>query len=164
MKKIKIVVGTYGYRKDETSPVDLIDKNSKPIEVPNEEAARLIELGVAEEVVEGAEVKTATPTPEPEFEGTATPAPDTAMVTGHLDAESLKEYSYNDLKRLAKELGLSTKGKTEELIERIAAANVQAPAEDDGPETEDDEPSPDATNDEEADDEKPPVLTAVDPE
>lgn len=158
MKKIKIVVGTYGYRKNDTSAVELIDKNSDPIEVSDAEAKRLIGLGIATSV----ETKTAALAPEPK--GTEEPAPDVPMVTGHLDAESLKEYSYKELQSLAKDLGLSTKGKTEELIERIAAVEVQVPAEDDEPGTDDDEPGTDDTEDEEADNEEPPVLNAADPE
>lgn len=148
MKTVKIIVGTYGYMKNGTPPVDLIDKNCEPIEVSDEEAARLINLGVA---------KAAEPTPAPaaapapESKGTETPTPEVPMVTGHLDAESLKEYSYNDLKKLAKDLGLSAKGSKEELIERIAATEVEYPEAED-------------TEDEEVDTEEPPVLNAVDPE
>lgn len=148
MKTIKIILGTYGYMKNGTPPVDLIDKNSEPIEVSDEEAARLIDSGVAVEVK--AAVPTSAPAATQEPKGTEEPVTDAPMVTGHLDAEALKGYSYNDLRRLAKDLGLDTTGKTEELIERIASAQVQAPAtEDDGTD---------------ADNEEPPVLTAVDPE
>ena len=51
------------------------------------------------------------------------------MIAGHLDAEQLEEMSYNDLKAMAKEMGLSTKGTKDELIARIAAAEVMVPAE-----------------------------------
>lgn len=51
------------------------------------------------------------------------------VVTGHIDAEQLEEMSYNDLKAMAKEMGLSTKGTKDELIARIAAAEVMVPAE-----------------------------------
>ena len=51
------------------------------------------------------------------------------MIAGHLDAEQLEEMSYNDLKARAKEKGLSTKGTKDELIARIAAAEVMVPAE-----------------------------------
>ena len=158
MKKVKIIVGTYGYRKNDTSPVELIDKNSDPIEVPDAEAKRLIGLGIATAV----EAKAVAPTPAaaPESKEAESPEAEVPMVTGHLDAESLKEYSYNDLKKLAKDLGLSAKGSKEELIERIAAAQVQAPA------TEDDGTGEGGTEDDgtDADNEEPPVLSAVDPE
>lgn len=135
--KIKIIVGTYGYRKNDTSPVELIDKNSDPIEVSDKEAARLIKLGVAEEVN-----KTVSETP--------VGAEETA--TGHLDAESLEEYTVSELKDLAGNLGLEFKSKAtkDELIKLISAAEVEYPvAEDAG-----------ADND----GEEPPILNAVDPE
>ena len=160
MKKINIVVGTYGYRKNDTSAVELIDKNSGPIEVSDAEAKRLIGLKIAVAAETKTATQTPTPAPAPEPNGTEEPAPVAPMVTGRLDAESLKEYSYKALQSLAKKLGLSTKGKTEELIERIAATEVQAPAEDEEG-TKNNVPG---TDDEEADNEKPPVLNAVDPE
>lgn len=47
-------------------------------------------------------------------------------LTGTLDTEDLQEMHYNDLKKLAKEMGLSPDGKKDELVERIAAAKVNA--------------------------------------
>ena len=47
-------------------------------------------------------------------------------LTGTLDTEELQEMHYNDLKKLAKEMGLSPDGKKDELVERIAAAKVNA--------------------------------------
>ena len=136
MKKINIVVGTYGYRKDDTSAVELIDKNSDAIEVSDKEAARLIKLGVAVEA--GAVVATE-------------PAGAEETATGHLDAESLEEYTVPELKDLAKKLGLKTSGTKDELIKRISAAEVEYPVAED-------------TEDEVADTEEPPELEAVDPE
>jgi len=46
---------------------------------------------------------------------------------GHLDAEQLKEYSYKDLQALAKDMGVNASGKAEEIIARIAAAEVDVP-------------------------------------
>jgi len=46
---------------------------------------------------------------------------------GHLSAEQLKEYSYKDLQALAKDMGVSASGKTEEIIARIAAVEVDVP-------------------------------------
>lgn len=46
---------------------------------------------------------------------------------GHLRAEQLKEYSYKDLKALAKDMGVSASGKAEEIIARIAAVEVDVP-------------------------------------
>ena len=130
MKTIKIIRGSYGYRADKSPQVKLIDKNSEPIVVSDEEAARLIKLKVAEEVA--AEEKPA---------------------TGHLDAGQFADYSYNELKKLAKDMGLSASGTKEELIERISATEVEIPEED----SEEDSEGEDAN-------EEPPVLAPADPE
>lgn len=47
MKSIKIIVGSYGHRPDGRGSVTLITKQSPPILVSDEEAERLVELGVA---------------------------------------------------------------------------------------------------------------------
>ena len=124
MKRIKITVGTYGYRRKNDGPIEAIDKNSVPIDVVDEEAERLVGLGVAEY------------------------AGDT---TGNLDDGQLADLSMKELQKLAKDMGLKANGSKEELIARITAEEVSAPAED-GEQSEDGET------------EEPPVLTAVDPE
>lgn len=53
------------------------------------------------------------------------PEAEAELVTGYMDAEQLKEYSYKDLQKLAKEMGLSANGTKDELIERIAHTEVQ---------------------------------------
>lgn len=51
---------------------------------------------------------------------------------GHLDKKQLEEeYKVDELRELAKSLGLSTDGKKAELVERIAATEVDIPDEDD---------------------------------
>lgn len=51
---------------------------------------------------------------------------------GHLDKKQLEEeYKVDELRELAKSLGLSPDGKKAELAERIAAAEVDVPDEDD---------------------------------
>ena len=51
---------------------------------------------------------------------------------GHLEKKQLeKEYKVDELRELAKSLGLSPDGKKAELIERIAAVEVDVPDEDD---------------------------------
>lgn len=51
---------------------------------------------------------------------------------GHLDKKQLeKEYKVDELRELAKSLGLSPDGKKAELVERIAAVEVDVPDEDD---------------------------------
>lgn len=46
--------------------------------------------------------------------------------TGVLDEAQLHEMSYNDVKSLAAQMGLDAKGKKDELIARICAAEVSA--------------------------------------
>ena len=51
---------------------------------------------------------------------------------GHLDKKQLEEeYKVDELRELAKSLGLSPDGKKAELVERIAAGEVDVPDEDD---------------------------------
>lgn len=51
---------------------------------------------------------------------------------GHLDKKQLEEeYKVDELRELAKSLGLSPDGKKAELVERIAAVEVDVPDEDD---------------------------------
>lgn len=138
MKTVKIIVGTYGHKKDNESYVSLIGKDCETdvCNVSDEEAARLIKAGVAEEVGTSIEVKE-TVTEEP-----------AATVTGNLDAESLEEYTVAELKALAGDLGLKFKSRAtkDELIALISSTKVEI------------------TEDEEVDSEEPPVLSAVDPE
>lgn len=47
MKKVKIIVGSYGYRPEGAGSVTLITKHHPPITVSDAEAERLVELGVA---------------------------------------------------------------------------------------------------------------------
>lgn len=130
MKKVIIKVGGYGYRPAKDSAVQLVTEKDGPISVSDEEAKRLVDLKVA--VYADEPVKVDENTEE--------------MAKGHLDAESLSEYTVPQLKELAKDLGLKTGGTKDELIERITATEVEYPV-----------------ADEEAD-EEPPVLEAADPE
>ena len=51
---------------------------------------------------------------------------------GHLDKKQLEEeYKVDELRELAKSMGLSPDGKKAELVERIAAVEVDVPDEDD---------------------------------
>lgn len=49
---------------------------------------------------------------------------ETELLTGYLDKAQLEEMHAADLKKLAKQLGLSDSGKKAELIERITAKEV----------------------------------------
>lgn len=143
------------------------NKNSIPFELEDSKALRLISEGVAEAVNTGdisddkaAKVPEATsddkaakvPEPTPDDKVVNVPAPNTndtsgnipgsETVPGHLDGGSLEEYNINELRKLAKDLGVSSKGTKKELIERISEVEVSAPE----------------------DDEEPPVLEAAAPE
>ena len=47
MKNIKIIAGGYGYRPEGAKSVTLITKHHAPVAVPDAEAERLVQLGVA---------------------------------------------------------------------------------------------------------------------
>lgn len=131
------------------------NKNSIPFELEDSKALRLISEGVAEAVNTGdisddkaAKVPEATSddkaakVPAPNTNDTSGNIPGSETVPGHLDGGSLEEYNINELRKLAKDLGVSSKGTKKELIERISEVEVSAPE----------------------DDEEPPVLQPADPE
>lgn len=115
MKRIKIVLGTYGYMKNGVPPVESIDKDSEPIEVADTEAERLVNLGVAAYASE-------------------------KLIAGHLDAGQFADCSMKELQKLAKDMGLKANGSKEELIARITAKEVYASEEPDTKDAEDDIP------------------------
>lgn len=131
-----IIDGNYGHYVN--GVVIPKNKNSKPFELEDSKALRLISEGVAEAV-------NGEPVPDNEGElpdNDGEPVPDNEGVTGHLDADQLDDLSINDLRKIAKDLGVSASGSKKKLIERICDVEVSAPA----------------------DDEEPPVLEAADPE
>lgn len=97
MKKVRIILGAYGYRADKNSPViTSVDKDYGPITVSDEEAERIIGLGVAEEVKEEKKIE---------------------------EKES-QEPSMKELQQIAKSMGLRANGSKEELMERIEEAKA----------------------------------------
>lgn len=88
----------------------------KPFECDDAQAARLVGLGVAEYVSE----KAADPVPQSEAqEGTG-------KLTGHLDAEALEKWDYNNLKKLAADMGVHPASqKKADLIAAIVAEEVE---------------------------------------
>ena len=136
MRTIKIIVGTYGYRENGKPPVRLINAESGPIEVSDEEATRLVKAGIAEVVDTTEKVVDTTEIPVDVSE---------IAVEETAKGESLEEYTVAELKDLATKLGLEFKSRAtkDELIKLISAAEEVA---------------------EEVDDEEPPVLSAADPE
>lgn len=140
MKQVNIIRGGYGYRPDAKGPVNLITKNDGPISIADEEAARLVRLGIAEYAKSQQNA-----------------------VLGVLTPDDLSTYAYNDLKKLAKELGLSASGSKEELIKRISEEHVCVPSEK-AEETVAADPEEESADAEESSDEEPPILEAAEPE
>ena len=127
---VKIISGTYGHRpllpNGKRSPyLNPVKAGSAPIDVDEAEAERLIALGVAAKAEAG------------ENEAPAVKAAETAPAaagepfTGHLDGADLESMSFNDLKALAKDMGIDA-GKIKSkaaLIKAISEVEVEAPAE-----------------------------------
>lgn len=117
MALIKIINGTYGHRPDGSNYVLPITCEDPPISVSEEEAERLIGLGVAERVSDSQ-------TAEPEAE-----APD--LVEDALDRETLKGMKLADLKKLAEDGGIDPAGmKKDALIDAILAGVPELSVED----------------------------------
>ena len=134
-----IIDGNYGHYVN--GVVIPKNKNSKPFELEDSKALRLISEGVAEAVNGEPVPDNDGELPDP-FCNNGEPVPDNEGVTGHLDADQLDDLSINDLRKIAKDLGVSASGSKKELIKKICDVEVSAPAED----------------------EEPPVLEAADPE
>lgn len=102
---IKITRGYYGHRNGRI--VEMKDIHSPAFEVDEAEAQRVISLGIAK-----ADNATDNDTGK-------------EVTDSYLTIEQLQEMSYNQLKQLCKELGLSAVGKQNELIARILGTKVQ---------------------------------------
>ena len=63
-------------------------------------------------------------------------------MTGHLDIKDLEKMKKDDLKALAKDMGISDEGTVKELAARIAAEEVEVPEEDELTEAEKAEAEP----------------------
>lgn len=141
MKKIKVTRGGCGICYTDANGVKrhaLKTPESGAFECSDEQADRLVRLGVA--IYAGTAGKT---------EQQADAEPDQSnepeqTVKGHLSAEDLEGWDYNELKKLAADMGVEVKGKKKaDYIAAITAEEVEASVEDD---------------------ELPPDLDVVDPE
>lgn len=135
---IKMLCGTYGAAENET--IVAKDKQSVPFEVDDKNGRRLISMGYAVEVRSGEEKD------------------ETPMVA---DEKPLEEYSYQELKKKAKELGLSTNGTAAALLDRIRESIGQT---EDDETAESEEDSDDLDGESEDDDYELPKLEAAEPE
>lgn len=136
MQKIRVTRGGCGISYTDahgTKRHALKTPEDKPFECDDAQAERLVRLGVA------AYVTTKAPEAQQEPEKT----------TGHLDAADLEGWDYNQLKKLAADMGVTPQGKKKaDLIAAITAAEVTP-----GDETESD-----------GEDDDLPELGAADPE
>lgn len=123
MKKIRITRGGCGICYTDANGVKrhaLKTPESGAFECSDEQADRLVRLGVA--IYAGTAGK-------PAQQADAEPE---QTVKGRLDAKELEGWSYNELKKLAAEMGVEVKGnKKADYIAAIAAEEVEASAEDD---------------------------------
>ena len=125
MAKIKVTRGGCGIQYTDANGNArhaLKTSEDKPFECDDAQAAHFVELGVAEYVGE-----------QPKEQ--ADSSQETENTTGHLDAEQLAEMDYNELKKLAADMGVKPVGKTKaDYIDAIVAAEVEPGDEDDGDE------------------------------
>lgn len=106
--KIRIIRGMYGNRENGR----IVEKNpeSRPFEVTEKEANRLIGLGIASPV---------------EGQGENEPEEVAEVMTGYLTAEQLEDMKMEELRTVAESLGLKKNGSRAELIERIMAEAME---------------------------------------
>lgn len=141
MTLVKIISGVYGYRPENSPYVIPVQKGDPAISVDDDEAKRLVEIGVAaylDQEIDAEAAETAIPV-VPDNETTSnTPDArdgengdsDPGEIAGHLDAEALKEWKMDDLKKLAADMGIDITGikKKDALIAAITAVEVTGPA------------------------------------
>lgn len=129
MKKIKVTRGGCGICYTDANGVKrhaLKTPESGTFECSDEQADQLVRLGVAIYAGStGKPAQQATAKPEQTKEPEQT-------VKGHLSAEDLEGWDYNELKKLAADMGVEVKGKKKaDYIAAITAEEVEASAEDD---------------------------------
>lgn len=137
MLTVKIISGTYGCKiKGRIVPKDL---TSEPFELEDAEAKRLVSLGVAEIITEGVatggngeETNPPSVNLSNDENGSNGENEGENDITGHLDAEQLREMTNKELKALAEDMGIDTsKMKVkDDYIQAIVAVEVSAPADD----------------------------------
>ena len=82
-------------------------------------------------------------------------------MTGHLSIKELEKMKKDDLKALAKDMGISDEGTVKELAARIAAEEVEVPEEDELTK-EEKAVVREAADEEAADEEEPPKVSETD--
>lgn len=148
---IRIIAGKYGY-KNAKGVIEPKTSKDAPFSLPDAKEESLVARGIAvkvDEVKMGASVEKA------KNAKVAQVQQDKKKVKGYLDKEELNAMDYNDLKKLAAKLGIPAKGTREELVEKIAATEVEA--------EEVDEAETETVTPAESDD-TPPEIAPADPE
>ena len=144
---IRILAGAYGHRPDpEKSYIDKKDKNSEPFEVSDEEAARLIQLGIAESISTNVELQS-----------------DISVFSAKsITQNDLEQLSIQKLRIMAKDLGLPANGSKAVLADKIRTASIklQEGQEKNGESVPDENDDTDVISDNEI----PPFLQAAEPE
>ena len=137
MTKVRIVSGGYGAH--ENGRVKLYLRGQEA-EVSQEEAERLVKLGVAEFVKEPVLMAETLPVDDAVSETGDTPEAEaddaTGLIPGHLDTEDLKKMPFDQLKKLAADCGLQV-GKLksrENIVNALAEMESYVSAEEDGEE------------------------------
>lgn len=141
MTTIKIISGVYGYRPEKSPYVIPVQKGDPAISVDDDEAKRLVEIGVAaylDQEIDAGAAETAIPVVPDNQATSSTPGnekdergdSDPEDIAGHLDADALKDWKMDDLKKLAADMGVDTTGikKKDALIAAITAVEVTGPA------------------------------------
>ena len=141
MTTIKIISGVYGHRPEKSPYVVPVTINDPPISVEDDEAIRLVELGVAAYVeaetpppavatAHGCDSDSCPIDPSPKDGGGENGDSAPGDITGNLAPEALKEWKMDDLKKLAVDMGLDISGirKKDDLIQAIAAVEVTVPS------------------------------------
>ena len=142
MTIVKIISGTYGHRPENSPYVIPVTPRDPAISVDDDEAKRLVKIGVAAYVDAEAPLEdVATAVPGDSDGQTIGNSPDNGEgengdsdpgeIAGTLDPEDLKGWKMEDLKKLAADLGIDTTGikKKDDLIAAIAAVEVSIPDE-----------------------------------
>lgn len=147
---VRIIKGIYGY-KNKDGVIEPKTCKDEPFSLTEEQEARLVSKGVAE-YVEVAPVQQ----------------------KGHLDREQLMSWAYNDIKKLAKEMGVPATGTKEEIVDRIVDEEVEIPVEELETDAEDTDEEDQGTAEEDESnesgddngegDEEPPVLNPEEPQ
>lgn len=138
MTLIRIVNGCYAAHPN-GGRLQVIDKG-QTVEVPEDEAARLVQMGVAAYVKEPVLMADLPTEPIPEAAPSDTPDEEEneatdEMIPGHLDEEELRSMPFQQLKKLAADCGLQV-GKLrsrENIVKALTEMTVYVDAEDEVP-------------------------------